>query len=204
MLDARYKTDPITLLFSRLKKAKLNFRSFDPNEQPRLSALEAIKQIRQSYGVLLTLLPEDQGLSDALLHNQRAAFLAGLADGFDKVRYILQFGPGPVPLDYRDLVRPCLHPSEINDAVAAFATDVSDAWQQAEPVVRGPSTLLAKLDLGASAAENELQSLGHYYIETEPYLRALRAETRMIVGRKGTGKSAVFFSSARSCQAQPT
>jgi hypothetical protein len=191
LCDAKFKTDQITRILSRVKKAKLKFRSFDPNEQQRLSALEAIRQVSQSYGVLLHLLPSD--LKDSRLHNLRVAFLAGLADGMGKVRSILQFGDDPVPVDFRDFVRSCLHPSHIDRAISDFATDVAEAFQTKIAVVPEPSTFLAKIDLGASAAENELRDLASYYIETDEYKRSMRGEARMIVGRKGSGKSAIFF-----------
>jgi hypothetical protein len=191
LLDAMYKTDQVRRILSRVKKAKLSFRSFDPNEQPRLSALEAIKNVSQSYGVLLHLLPNE--IRDAKLHNLRAAFLAGLADGMDKVQLLLQLGDGPVPLDYRDLVTPCFHFVDIDAAIGNFATDVFEACQTRKLVVPEPSTFLAGLNLGASAAENELRDLSTYYVETDTYKRALRGEARMVVGRKGAGKTAIFF-----------
>src|SRR5262249_25132719 len=46
--------------------------------------------------------------------------------------------------------------------------------------------------LGSSSAENELQELAHYYLETDEYRRALRGEVRVVTGRKGAGKTALF------------
>ena len=42
LIEAKYKDDWVTRLISDVKKARLSYRSFDPNEQPRLSAYEAI------------------------------------------------------------------------------------------------------------------------------------------------------------------
>ena len=97
-MEARFKTDPVTRMIARVKKARLFFRSFDPIEQPRLSAPEAIRQVSQSYGVLVHLLPT--AVADHVVHNNRAAFIAGLALGSEKVLTILQYGDDPVPLDY--------------------------------------------------------------------------------------------------------
>lgn len=191
LLDAKYKTDQVTRIVSRVKKAKLSFRSFDPNEQPRLSALEAIRNVAQSHGVLVHLLTKS--IRDARLHNLRAAFLAGLAAGMDKVVAIIQLGDEPVPLDYRDFAQPCFHPGQIDEAITDFATDVAEAFQTKGTVVSEPTSFLGRLNLGASAAENELRDLSGYYLETDEYKRALRGDARMIVGRKGSGKTAIFF-----------
>lgn len=88
LLEAKHKTDWISRIISRVKKARYNFRSFDPNEAPRLPAPEAISQVAQSYGVLVPLLSEAE--DGALVHNLRAAFVAGLARGMDRRCCILQ------------------------------------------------------------------------------------------------------------------
>ena len=76
---------------------------------------------------------------------------------------ILQHGDEPVPLDYRDLVVACYHPEQIDDAVAEFAGGVAEAFQAAaDPVLREPETLLQRVTLGASSAENEVRDLAAY------------------------------------------
>jgi hypothetical protein len=47
-------------------------------------------------------------------------------------------------------------------------------------------------ELGSSTAENEFVNLGEYYVQTDQFRRALRGEARIVVGRKGSGKTAVF------------
>ena len=41
-------------------------------------------------------------------------------------------------------------------------------------------------------AENEFQTLEQYFVETDQYQRTLRGEVNLVVGRKGTGKTALF------------
>jgi hypothetical protein len=191
LIAARLRTDPVTRIISRVKKAKLFFRSFDPQETPRLSAADAFEQVAQSFGVLIHLLPDR--IADSSIHNIQSAFLAGLADGFEKVLLILQDGEEPVPLDYRDLVTVFLHPSQIDEAIAEFAPQVTEAMQDPTQVsVDKQHTLLEKISFGASAAENEFRELASYYLDTDQFQRALRGEVRLVVGRKGSGKTAVF------------
>ena len=133
------------------------FRSFDPTEQPRLSAFEAIQQVEQSFGVLVHLV--SGRVSDHQISNFRGAFIAGLAQGMDKVLSILQQGADPVPLDYRDLVQSYAHPEQIDDFISDFAGRVYEAVQgHEENDVQTQRTRLDELDLGASSAENELRT----------------------------------------------
>jgi hypothetical protein len=191
LIAARVRTDPVTRIISRVKKARLFFRAFDPQETPRLSATQAFEQVSQSFGVLVHLLPDR--IVDSNVHNIQSAFLAGLAEGFGKVLLLLQDGEEPVPLDYRDLVTPFLHPSQIDSAIADFAPRVTEAMQGIEPVVsEREKTLLETITFGASAAENELRELSDYYLDTEQFHRAMRGEVRIVIGRKGAGKTAIF------------
>lgn len=192
LLDALYKTDSITRIIARVKKARLFYRSFDPHEQPRMSGFDAIQNVAQSYGVLLSLIPTH--FQDSRLHNLRAAFLAGLSTGMGKVLLFLQDGNEPVPLDFRDLVVPFFDPGQIDRAIADFALRVTEALQaETTPAVSLPRTFLESLSLGASSAENELRDLAHYYLEIDAFQRAKRGEARIVVGRKGSGKTALFL-----------
>jgi hypothetical protein len=185
------KSDAEIRLISRVKKARLQFRSFDPEEHGRLPAGEALENVARSHGVIAPLLSRER--VNANVHNYRSSFVAGLTMGLGRTLLLLQEGEDPVPLDYRDLVRSFLHPQSIDEHVAEFAAEVSARFQSFAPrVVSEPVTFLERLNLGASSAENELQTLGHYYIETDEYRRALRGEVRVVTGRKGAGKTALF------------
>jgi hypothetical protein len=191
VVTPRVKTDAEVRVLSRLKKARLQFRTFDPEEQGRLAALEAIENVARSHGVIVSLLPRDR--VDAEVHNYRSAFVAGLAMAMERSLLFLQEGDDPVPLDYRDLVKSFRFPTQIDEYVADFAASIGERFQATSvPLSAEPQTLLEQLNLGASAAENELQDLGNYYLETDEFRRALRGEVRIITGRKGAGKTALF------------
>ena len=123
----------------------------------------------------------------------RVAFLGGLAEGFGKVLLLLQDGEEPVPLDCRDLVDVFMESSHIDESISDFATRVTEAMQQSRYQVIGKEhTPLEELTFGASAAENEFRELSGYYLETDQFRRALRGEVLLVVGRKGSGKTAIF------------
>lgn len=187
----RHKTDPEIHTFSRVKKARLVFRTFDPEEQGRLPAGEAINNVAQSLGVITSLLPSSRKEAD--VHNFRAAFVSGLAMGMDKPLLLLQEGEDSVPLDFRDLVKVFYSLDQINGHVADFSSEVMARLQaQAPSVVSEPQTFLERLNLGASSAENEFRELGNYYLETDEFRRVFRGEIRVVTGRKGAGKTALF------------
>jgi len=194
LLEGMHRTDWATRIVSRIKKARFLFRSFDPNEQPRLSANDAINQVSQSHGIVVPLLSSTAVGFE--VHNMRGAFIAGLADGMSKALCILQHQEDPVPLDYRDFVCMSYHPDDINEHIANFAGKVAEAFQQEiSTVTSDEDTFLQSVDLGSTSAENEMRSLESYYLKTDQFLKSLRGEANIVVGRKGSGKSAIFLQS---------
>ncbi|HPO15574.1 MAG TPA: hypothetical protein PLI09_19185 [Candidatus Hydrogenedentes bacterium] len=192
LLMPQHKTDIEIRLNARIKKARIRFRSFDPEEQIRLSAPEAIENVAQSCGVIVPFL--SQSRTDMPAHNLRGAFLAGMAQGAGKAVLLLQYQDEPIPLDYRDLVRVFTKPEQIDAYVGDFATEITDRLQvEITPTAQKPRNFLANITLGASSAENEFGELGEYYLETEEYRRTLAGEVQVVTGRKGSGKTALFL-----------
>ena len=196
LMNTQYKTDFSSRIVARINKAKLYYRSFDPSESPRLSAHEAITEVSESYGVIVQLLTKDS--KNSLIHNLRAAFIAGLANGMSIPMRLLQYGYDPVPIDYRDEVDNYRKLEDIDTIIAEFVTDVISEIQNYNPSsIRFKPSFLEKLDLGASAAENEVSGLSAYYMKTDAYYKASRGEVQLVIGRKGTGKSAIFYQIVR-------
>lgn len=192
MLGALYNSESISRLVSCVKRAGLLYRSFDPNEQMRISCDEAIRQVSQSVGIIIPLLSPNN--SDSKLHNLRGAFIAGLGAAMNKIVLLIQSGDTPIPLDYRDLVKTYKHPNQIVGHIHKFAVNVQNSLHnERNQRHANHKSFLRELDLGASTAENEFSNLKSYYLKTDEYRRVLRGEGRLVKGRKGTGKSAVFY-----------
>lgn len=181
-----------TMMTSRLKKARYRYRSFNPTEDSRLSAVDAIRQVAASAGVLVSL-EHEQAKDWALVHNLRAMFVAGLAEGMGKPLLILCPDGYDAPLDVRDEVKPYRHPDDIVEHVAALVLELTDHLQQVEPPSGRTASSLQRLSFGDPTAENEMTTLGAYYMHTDQFGRAQRGEVNLVVGRKGSGKTALFL-----------
>jgi len=53
--------------------------------------------------------------------------------------------------------------------------------------------LLEALSIGDPRAENEMPTLGNYYLKTDQFEKTLRGDANLVVGRKGSGKTALFI-----------
>jgi hypothetical protein len=185
------KNDFLLRVTSSLKRLKLSFRVFDAAEQSRLGASDAIQNVSESYGLVLALLPSNH--PESLTHNMRSMFVAGLAVGLDKPVALLTTGLEPPPMDVVSFASECKFPDQIDETIQELATYVAEGFQNTASALSPPKTQLEKLDIGASSAENELSKLSAYYLATDAFQKTLRGEARLVVGRKGSGKSAVFF-----------
>ena len=181
----------VTAMIARLKKARYRYRSFMPGEDVRLSAVDAIRQVSCSSGILAAL---EKGVnSHALVHNIRSMFVAGLADGMRKPLLILCPAGTDAPLDVRDEVKHYRSEADIADHIAQLALEVTDHLQQDAPTPIETGTLLQSLRIGDPTAENEMATLSEYYLQTDEYQRSLQGGVNLAVGRKGSGKTALFI-----------
>ena len=190
LLETPRRGDAMTRVISRTKKARLQYRSFNPSEEVRMAAIDAIEHVTSSHGVIVPLLSED--IRDAAIHNIRAAFVAGLAHGMEKPTLILHDHGTVVPLDIRDSVKAYQRVEDIDDHIHNFALDVVQSMQASELIPAGTTHTLAQVTIGDPMAENEFQTLGNYYLQRDEFGRTCRGEVNMVVGRKGMGKTALF------------
>ena len=87
LLETPSRSEAMAGIVSRVKKARLKYRSFNPSEDSRMAALEAVKHVASSHGVVVPLL--SHSMRHASIHNIRAAFISGLAHGLEKPTLIL-------------------------------------------------------------------------------------------------------------------
>ncbi|MDO8769426.1 MAG: hypothetical protein Q7K57_12125 [Burkholderiaceae bacterium] len=180
-----------TLMTSRLKKAKYKYRSFNPAEDSRLSASDAIRQVGASSGVLLSILDGDH--EQNIVHDIRTLFVAGLAHGMGKPTLILAEVSAKIPLDVRDEVKTYSRQEDIVQHIASFSLEITEYLQQGDPKPLKSLTQLQTLQIGDPTAENEMTTLGGYFLATDQFSKALRGEANLVVGRKGAGKTALFI-----------
>jgi hypothetical protein len=192
VLKGPIETEGAVRLMSTLKKSPYRFRTFDVLETPRLSLQEARRQTAASYGVVAHLLNPDR--AGARVHNARCALIAGAGMATGKVVVLLQEGQVTQPIDYRDVVLTYDTPDQIPRLLERPFRQVVTVFQLARPAsLRSPEGLLEQIDLGDVAAENEIIGLRDYFVQTAQSNDALRGYARLVVGRKGSGKTAVFY-----------
>ena len=194
VIRSAISTDGSLATESTLKKSRLRFRTYDPNENVRLTLNDARRQVNGSLAVVATLLDEQR--EGARIHNALTAFLAGYAVGQEKIVALIQEGVNTVqPIDYRDIVMPYEFSTRIPEMLKPTLDQIFDNLQSSRfdsPEV-AELGVLRNLDLGGVAAENEIQGLQDYFVPTGQSTSARQGHAPLVVGRKGSGKSAIFY-----------
>ncbi len=193
VLKGPIDTEGAVRLMSTLKKSPLRFRAYDPVETPRLSLAAAWKQVSGSFGVVGHLLSPNRPA--AAPHNGMVALLSGIALAEQKVVAMIQEEIVVQPIDYRDLVQHYEIPDHIPALLESPIDRTIERMQAhgATPLVRTVAGVLENLDLGDVAAENEIRGLRDYFVRTGPYRQAINGHARLVIGRKGSGKTAIFY-----------
>jgi hypothetical protein len=192
LLDTFRKIDFRNWIVQSITNSSVNVRRFDPDETPRLGLQISIAAITSSTGVIIPLLAD--AIEDSLRHNLRASFLAGLSHGYGLEPLIPQYEALPAPIDFRDFIDTSRTRKEVTQVVEEYCADVLIRNQQrGTPQPIAQRSLLERIDLGSSTAEYEYQRLGLYFVRTAEFARAMRSPGALVVGRKGSGKSAIFY-----------
>ena len=193
VVKAPVDSDGTIKMLSVIKKSRLKFQLLDTRETGRVSLHEVYKNSLCSRAIIMHLL--NSNYLNAKVHNARCAFIAGLGMAAGKRVVMLQNQQQPQPIDYRDVVLTYGHPKKIHEMLVPVLGEVIEQIQTIRFVPTALTfTQLEKLDLGDLAAENEIKALDSYFIPTAQYHKTKQGHARLVVGRKGTGKSALFYS----------
>jgi hypothetical protein len=192
LLQSSQNDDLLRKTLSGVKKIiKQRFRSFDPKEIDRLTATEAYEQVGQSFGVIAIW--HDADAPEALRQNQRAAFSIGIAKGLEIPFLLLAKSSVRLPLDLDEIATRWSALSDVDRLLREFREEIAEA-QQAYVEVRPTShRYLDFVHCGDPAAENEATFLETYFLETEQFRFTFEGKLNIILGRKGSGKTAVFL-----------
>lgn len=138
---------------------------------------------------------------DQHLVNSRTCFLIGMAVALEKPTLLLmpdQTIPGPADLEL--LVRRFATIETLKATTLSWLTGVVN---QDRPALRRASASVLDIDLGNAWAERD-PDLDQYFLETASYRRARQGAVTLLLGRRGTGKSAIALTLNRDAATEST
>jgi hypothetical protein len=196
-LKSEIQTDASIRMSRRIKQARFNALVDDPSETRLQSLPWYVRHVHSAIGVIGHLLSSEH--REYTIHNAKVSLDAGCAFGFGKPTAMLAHEPFESPIDYRDLLK--------THDTAARCEDLTNEWiAQLEQTISKSSaevreyqeelkaqTELQQIALGDPVAEHEADAIPEYFVTTAAYNETLRSNHSIVVGRKGTGKTAMLY-----------
>lgn len=192
-IDTNYSQD----IINEIERLKLPYTLDDPIETKVQQLTWYFEQIFSTPAMLVEFSSSHR--SGYELHNTKCAFISGLALGNGLDLLMVAENPHPTPVDYRELLKKHDNRQECNKNVIPFLESVKDdiaellIKKRERRVLQKERTNLQKIHFGEFIAEHESDNLGNYYIETAHYQNLIKSEHNIVIGRKGTGKTATFY-----------
>lgn len=154
-----------------------------------------IESLVKSKSVIIHFLGRDK--NNNFTENAKHSLYAGLGCGLNKRVLLIAPSPFNAPIDYTDIL---IEYEDANSCVKKVTSwlnvNVTQAKNYKVAHVKNKEEHdlnLLKLGLGCEIAEEEKDDLLYYFIETHSYYTALEKTKTIFVGRKGTGKSALYI-----------
>lgn len=146
IVEPSFRDDCITTAISRIRKARYPYRSYNGDNDLRMSASDTLRQVSAASGVVLPF--QDLAIDGARPHNIRCMFVAGLSEGMGKPTLLLCPSAFEAPLDIKDEITPFKTPHDIAEAIAEFCPLIAEYASKTEPSGIDTQTLLEALGIG--------------------------------------------------------
>jgi hypothetical protein len=179
----------------------------DPQETHLQPFAWYVQQVTSAFAIVCHFLSNEY--QNWELYNAKHALVAGLAHGLAKPLLMLAHEPYESPLDYRDLLRKHRTATEAETAFSDWSLPYIEQYEKRLAQVAEYRTEqraqreLSDLSIGEPIAENESDSVPDYYVSNIAYTETLRSKYSIVVGRKGTGKTATLYALTEQLLADP-
>jgi hypothetical protein len=151
----------------------------------------------------------------APVENAKNSFFAGLAVGFGNEVLLVAPAKYNPPLDYHEILVSYTSSTDLISVAKTWIekalsedqlkakTLITDQKKESAALQEEQDLGLIKLGIGYEIAENEKDELLKYFLETATYYSALSQSKIIVVGRKGSGKSAIYIKALDALSRQP-
>ena len=165
------------------------------------------RNIAQADAVLVHLLSNAEIRNEE--HNVKCSLVAGLAQGLGARVMMVVKEPFEAPIDYSAMLMRHATARECEQKVGSWLDRVGEALprrrrrRSMRPERSGLEFDIRHMWIGDHVAENERSDIDAYFLETSSYLRAIDEQLTIVVGRKGSGKSAQLYAMENELAADP-
>ena len=189
--------EPSLRITEALTRPRINLVTDDPNEISFRPITWHLSKLETSFAVIIDL-GSRPDMTDREYH-AKCALIAGIAVASGRRLLLCGYKWNTAPIDYANLLQPYKTAGQAASIAARFASQLETAAAEFEshestaltPLSARDLPLPSRISVGEYIAEDELPDLGSYFVESRQSASLLDGGFKVIVGRKGTGKSAL-------------
>ena len=189
--------EPSLRITEALRRPRVDLITDDPNEIAFRPITWYLSKLETSFAVVIDLGSRPDTSEDREYH-AKCALIAGVAVASGRQLLICGHEWNTAPLDYANLFQPYKTASQASSITTKFVDQIETYSvefdiQESTALTPLPShdlPLPRRISVGEYIAEDELPDLGSYFVESHQSHSLLDGGFKIIVGRKGTGKSA--------------
>lgn len=156
-----------------------------------------IEQLHSVPAVLIQF--SSQARAGYSIHNAKCSLVAGMALGMGLKIQLIAEKPYSIPLDFKDLLKKFSNRKECSTYVKDYLNDLQSEIasllinRDKHDRSRRERSELQNVNFGESIAEHESNILYNYYVDTYHTQQLIKNEYNIVVGRKGSGKTATLY-----------
>ena len=180
-----------------LDRPRIDLITDDPTEISFRPITWHLSKLDSSFAVIIDLgsSPDDTNRE----YHAKCALIAGIAVASGRRLLLCGYEWNTAPIDYANLLQVYKTASQASSIATKFADHIETLYAEFEshestaltPLPVHDLPLLSRISVGEYIAEDELPDLGSYFVESPQSHALLDEGFQVIVGRKGTGKSAL-------------
>ena len=167
----------------------------DDAQEEKYNLIWYSKQIKRSFAAII-----DLGLShktDNLKHFLKCALISGICVATGRRTLILNSVHAPKPSDIISFIKDYSSPKSASRKVYRFLNDHANSFAIINTYIstlnKKRETVFDDIDLGEHVAINDKYFIDRCFVHFPEYNSLKKNGYKLIIGRKGTGKSAAFF-----------
>ena len=189
--------EPSLRITEALTGSRIDLIIDDPTEMPFRPVTWHLGKLETSFAVVIDL-GSPLEITDPQFH-AKCALIAGIAVASGRQLLLCGHEWNSTPVDYADILQVYKTAGQAASIATNFANQLETASAEFNryemtaltPLPGRDRPLLSRIGVGEYIAEDELSDLGNYFVESSQSLSLVDGGFKVIVGRKGSGKSAL-------------
>ncbi|GAX39034.1 P-loop ATPase, Sll1717 family [Nodularia sp. NIES-3585] len=179
----------------KIGESKIPYTTDDPSE----SKVQPIDWYLEHLNTAVLIEFSATSRKEYELQNSKCSLVAGLALGYGLDLLMVAEEPYEVPIDYRDLLITYNTKDRCTQIVSEFLKPLNNKilellyQRNISQTIKKRTTELQQISFGEFLAEHESDELPDYYVETFNIQTLTKNDSNIVIGRKGTGKTATLY-----------